>query len=907
MRLATILLLLLLPVGEVFAQHQHGAVSTVPTPAKKPFLENSKGGKVEYHLYVNDTLANISGKRKVSALAMNGQIPAPTLHFTEGDTAVIHVHNLMRHETSIHWHGLLLPNKEDGVPYLTTAPVEPGGQYTFTFPLIQSGTFWYHSHTMLQEQSGLYGSIVIQPRKKTYEVDKEFVLLLSDWTDENPRRVLNALKRNDPASEWYSIKKGYAQSLDKLIQHKGLGNRLKNGWKRMPPMDLSDVYYAAFLANGKRKESIPDLKPGDKVRLRVINGSASTYFYLHGGAGKLELISSDGIDVKPIKIDRLLMGIAETYDFLLTVPKNKTMEFRATAQDVSGFASLYLGKGDTLSAAPIPRPNVWNMDEMMMSMAVNFPNRMNHSGMGEMDHSKMKMEPADKKQPAAKPEKGHEGMDMDKMDHSKMKMEPAEKKQPAAKPEKGHEGMDMDKMDHSKMKMEPAEKQQPAAKPKKGHEGMDMDKMDHSKMKMEPAEKKQPAAKPEKGHEGMDMDKMKMEPAEKKQPAAEPEKGHEDMDMDKMDHSKMNMEPAKKKQPAAKPEKGHEGMDMDKMDHSKIKMDGMQMGKTDSLTIFNYDLLSAKQKTTFDSSKPVRTVHLKLTGSMFRYVWSINNQVLSQADKISIKKGEVVRFELENTTMMNHPMHLHGHYFRVLNKNGDLSPLKHTLDVPPMTSITIEFDATEEKDWFFHCHILYHMMSGMARVVTYEGSSRDTSLSRYPLKNLLKEDKMWFFYGSIAAKSHMAEAKANFINRSSAIRFEGNYNYGSQYEANISYERYIGDWLRPYIGFGAVKQRYYNIFNGEKTFEQDFDLPVIGVRYTLPFFVDADLRVNSKGRVRFALEGEEWLLPKLFFNWRINTDKEYHLDLEYMLGKYISLSGGYDSRYKLGGGLLVRF
>ncbi|MDR6809713.1 CopA family copper-resistance protein [Dyadobacter sp. BE34] len=820
MKLITILLLLL-PLGEVFAQHQHGTKSTVPTPAKKPLSANSKGGRVEYHLYVNDTLANISGKKKVSALAMNGQIPAPTLHFTEGDTAVIHVHNLMHHETSIHWHGLLLPNKEDGVPYLTTAPVEPGGQYTFTFPLIQSGTFWYHSHTMLQEQSGLYGSIVIQPRKKNYEVDREFVLLLSDWTDENPRRVLNALKRNDPASEWYSIKKGYAQSLDKLIQHKGLGNRLKNGWKRMPPMDLSDVYYAAFLANGKRKESIPDLKPGDKVRLRVINGSASTYFYLHGGAGKLELISSDGIDVKPIKIDRLLMGIAETYDFLLTVPKDKTMEFRATAQDVSGFASLFLGKGDTLSAAPIPRPNVWNMDEMMMSMAVNFPDRMNHSamGMGKMDHSKMNMEPSQNKQPASKTEKGHEGMDMDKMDHSKMNMEPSQNKQPASKTEKGHQGMDMDKMDHSKM----------------------------------------------------------------------------------------NMEPSQNKQPASKTEKGHQGMDMDKMDHSKMNMDGMQMGKTDSLTIFNYDLLSATQKSTFDSSKPVRTVHLKLTGSMFRYVWSINNRVLSQADKISIKKGEIVRFELENTTMMNHPMHLHGHYFRVLNKNEDFSPLKHTLDVPPMTSITIEFDATEEKDWFFHCHILYHMMSGMARIVEYQGSSRDTSLARYPLKNLLKEDKMWFFYGSIAAKSHMAEAKANFINRSSAIRFEGNYNYGSQYEANISYERYIGDWLRPYIGFGAVKQRYYNIFNGEQTFEQDFDLPVIGVRYTLPFFIDADLRVNSNGRVRFALEGEEWLLPKLFFNWRINTDKEYHLDLEYMLGKYISLSGGYDSRYKLGGGLLVRF
>jgi FtsP/CotA-like multicopper oxidase with cupredoxin domain len=905
MKLITILLSIMPLVG-VIAQHQHGgAESSRPALAKKPFLASSKGGRIEYHLYVNDTTANISGKRKVSALAMNGQIPAPTLDFTEGDTAVIHVHNLMRHETSIHWHGLLLPNKEDGVPYLTTAPIESGGEYTFTFPLIQSGTFWYHSHTMLQEQSGLYGSIVIQPKKKVYEVDKEFVLLLSDWTDENPMRVLNALKRNDPASEWYSIKKGYAQSLDKLIQHKGLGNRLKNGWKRMPPMDLSDVYYAAFLANGKRKESIPNLKPEDKVRLRVINGSASTYFYLHGGAGKLELISADGIDVKPIKVDRLLMGIAETYDFLLTVPKDKTMEFRATAQDVSGFASLYLGKGDTLSAAPIPRPNVWNMDEMMMSMAVNFPNRMNHSAMGETDHSKMNMEPSKKKEPTGKPEKGHEGMDMNKMDHSKMNMEPSQKKEPATKPEKGGDGMDMSKMDHSKMNMEPSQKKEPATKPEKGGDGMDMNKMDHSKMNMEPSQKKEPATKPEKGHEGMDMSKMNMEPSQKKEPAAKPEKKDEGMDMNKMDHSKMNMQPSQKKEPAAKPEKGQEGMDMSKMDHSNMK--GMDMGKADSLTIFNYDLLSAQQKTTFDSSKPVRTVHLKLTGSMYRYVWSINNKVLSQADKIGIKKGEVVRFELENTTMMNHPMHLHGHYFRVLNKNGDFSPLKHTLDVPPMTSITIEFDATEEKDWFFHCHILYHMMSGMARIVEYQGSTRDTSLARYPLNKLLKEDKMWFFYGSIAAKSHMAEARANFINKSNAIRFEGNYNYGSQYEANISYERYIGDWLRPYIGFGAVKQRYYNIFNGEQTFAQDFDLPVIGVRYTLPFFIDADLRVNSKGRVRFALEGEEWLLPKLFFNWRINTDREYHLDLEYMLGKYISLSGGYDSRYKLGGGLLLRF
>lgn len=764
-------ILFTLSVAITFAQHQHGSTSTASRDAKPKRV----GSRVEYHLYVNDTITNLSGKKSVSALAVNGQIPAPTLQFTEGDTAVIHVHNLLHHETSFHWHGLLLPNKEDGVPYLTTAPVEPGGEYTFVFPLIQSGTYWYHSHTMLQEQSGLYGSIVIEPEQSTYQVTKDFVVLLSDWTDEKPRRVLTTLRRNDPASEWYSIKKGYAQSFDKLLQHNGLGSRLRNGWKRMPPMDLSDVFYDAFLANGKRSVEVPNVKSGDKVRLRVINGSSSSYFYLNNGGEKMQIISADGIDVKPVSVDRLLMGIAETYDFILTVPENKTLEFRATAQDVSGYTSIFMGKGDTLRAAPIPKPNVWDMDKMMMSMSVNFPDRMSHSGMGNM--------------------KTDAGMN--------------------------HQGMDMIKMDHSKM--------------------------DHSNMAMKP-----------------DPDKSTGGKSDKKQ----------------------------------KPLEG--------MDHSKMKEANVTKEDSD-LTIFNYNLLSAKSQTSFDTSRTVTTHHLKLTGSMFRYIWSINNKVLSQADKIMIKKGEVVRFVLENTTMMNHPMHLHGHYFRVLNKNGDFSPLKHTLDVPPMTSVTIEFDATEDKDWFFHCHILYHMMSGMARIVSYDGSIRDSSLARYPLKRLLKEDKMWFFYGSAAAKSHMAELKANLINRTGAFRLEANYNYGSQYEANISYEHYIGDWFRPYIGFGAVKQSYYNVFNGEKTFEQDFDLPVIGVRYTLPFFVEADLRVNGNGRVRFALEGEEWLLPKLFFNWRINTDKEYHLDLEYLLGKNFSLSGGYDSRYKLGAGLLVRF
>ncbi|WP_192825383.1 multicopper oxidase domain-containing protein [Rufibacter sp. LB8] len=156
-------------------------------------------------------MANFTGKARM-AIAVNGSIPAPTLTFNQGDTAIIRVHNKMKMETSVHWHGLLLPNEEDGVPYLNTAPILPGQTHTFTFPLIQSGTYWYHSHTGVQEQAGLYGSIVI--KRPEEPPMKEYVLLLSDWTDENPHQVLRYLKRG---AEWYSIRKGHCKATAKQL------------------------------------------------------------------------------------------------------------------------------------------------------------------------------------------------------------------------------------------------------------------------------------------------------------------------------------------------------------------------------------------------------------------------------------------------------------------------------------------------------------------------------------------------------------------------------------------------------------------------------------------------------------------------------------------------------------------
>lgn len=787
-KLFTIILGIL--VLEAHAQeHSHQMMM----PAKNAATKNS-GKSIVYDLYIRDSVVNYTGKR-VHAIAINGQIPGPTLRFTEGDTAVIHVHNEMQHETSVHWHGLLLPNVYDGVPYLTTAPIAPGKVHTFVFPLIQSGTYWYHSHTMLQEQSGLYGSIVIQPKTKKYRVNDEVVLLMSDWTDENPRSVLKTLKRNDNGNEWFAIQKGYPQSLNYLLKHKAWGERLKFAAQRMPPMDISDVYYNRFLFNGKSELDLSKYKPGEKIRLRVINGSSSSYFYLQFAGGKMELIAADGKDVAPVKIDRILIGVAETYDFIITVPDNGSYELRATSQDVTGHASAFIGAGKKIPAADIPKPNVWKMSEMMGVLGENFPDRM------QMDGMNMK------------------GMNMENMP-----------------------------MNHQEKK----------------------DEKKDTSMKMP----------------GMNMHNMPMKHEMRKN-----DKKAEDTQMDSMNMEHMNM------------------ADMKSMDMQDDNMKGMNMQKDESgkTVIFNYDMLRSTERTAFSSNRPIRKIRLDLTGNMYRYVWSFNNKALSDADKIAIRKGEVVQFELVNKTMMNHPMHLHGHFFRVLNKNGEYSPLKHTVDVPPMTTVTIEFAANEDKDWFFHCHILYHMASGMARIVHYEGSERDTSLTNYPLKKLLNEDKMWFLWGSIALKSQMTELKANYINFKNAFRTETNLNYGGQYEANLSYERYIGDWFRPYIGVTTIRQKYFNVFTGKQIFDQEFNLPVVGIRYTLPFFIEADLRVNMQGRIRFGIEGEEWLLPRLFLNWRINTDKEYHLDLEYILRKHIALSGGYDSRYKLGGGLLIRF
>lgn len=308
----------------------------------------------EYHLTIALEEVEIQGKQ-AQGMTINGHIPGPVLRFNNGDLARIHVTNKMDVSTSIHWHGILVPPGMDGVPFVTQPPIAPGTTFTYEFPVRQTGTYWYHSHSNLQEQSGLYGAIVIADEENRQNVDHDRVVLLSDWTTDDPHEVLRTLKRG---SEWFALEKGSAQSILGAAKAGKLGGYFFRELQRMPPMDIADVAYDYFLANGKPEIAL-DTKPGETIRLRLIDGSATTYFHLEYAGGPMTIISADGQLVDPVNHSRFLVGVAETYDVLITVPDSGAYELRATAHDGSGHASIWIGSGKRHPAPDIPKPNLY--------------------------------------------------------------------------------------------------------------------------------------------------------------------------------------------------------------------------------------------------------------------------------------------------------------------------------------------------------------------------------------------------------------------------------------------------------------------------------------------------------------------------------------------------------------------
>ena len=717
---------------------------------------------VRYDLHVRDTIVNFSGKEK-RAIAVNGQIPMPTLTFTEGDIAESHVHNHLKESTSLHWHGLYLPNKEDGVPFLTQMPIAPGTEFVYNFPIIQSGTHWYHSHSGMQEQIGMYGSLILKKKaddptfRKGIDDLPQVPVMLSEWTDYKPENVHRMLHN---ASDWFAIKKGTTQSYAEAIREGHFKTKLTNEWKRMLAMDVSDVYYDKFLINGQNESQLSQFKSGGPVRLRISNGGASSYFWLNYAGGKITVVANDGNDVEPVEVDRLIIGVSETYDVIVTIPaENTSYELLATPEDRTKSTSIYIGKGIKQLANPLPKLKYFEGMKMMNDM--------------------------------------------------------------------------------------------------------------------------------------MNMDGTM-----------------EDMGMD-MSFQKMDMNTVMYPEIVGSSEKKPMKMDAE-MDHSNHAM------ASDIVTL-NYGMLKSPTKTVLANEAPVREMRFELTGNMNRYVWSMDNKVMAETDKILIKKGEIVRITLYNNSMMRHPMNLHGHDFRILNGHGDYAPLKNVLDIMPMETNVIEFAANADGDWFFHCHILYHMMAGMNRVFSYENSEPNPYLpnKEKAYKILQAESNPLHFMAENDFATNGNDGKAMFQNTrwSFGTEWRLGYHDAHGYESETHIGRYIGrnQWFMPFIGLDARYRKLghdeveENLFGQKSTKDKRIQVS-LGFDYTLPMLVVFQAEVFHDGNVRLQLMREDIPVSKrLRMALKVNTDKEYMAGLKYIVGKNMGITTHYDSDMGLGFGIKLNY
>lgn len=651
---------------------------------------------VAYQLTISEKTLSPAGT-PTQVLTINGGTPGPTLRFREGDVARITVTNgLSDDSTSLHWHGVLVPNLEDGVPVVTTPIIGPGQSRTFEFLVRQHGTYWYHSHTGHQEQRGVYGAIVIEPKTPAIRADHDEVVILGDWTNEHPTEVQRTLLRG---SDWYAFRKGTAQSLFGAYQAGKLGEYLDREKALVPPMDLSDVAYDAFLMNGQRGLKLPG-KPGETVRVRLINAGAATYFYLDAANGPLRIVSADGRDVVPFEQKRLLIGPAETYDLLMTVPSDGSSELRATAQDGSGSVSAWLGQGSSLRfATPPPAQERYGMNAYLSSI----------------------------------------------------------------------------------------------------------------------------------------LDQLDPEPGAKE--------------------SERPLSP--------------------------------------------YLKLRAAQ------AHPVAATHreltLKLTGDMIRYEWSFDGLDPHEAEAIKVKEGETLRVRLVNNTMMHHPIHFHGHFFRLVDtadKDPATSPLKHTVDVPPMSVRTIEFTADEgQGDWLLHCHLLYHHITGMVRtirVTAADGAEPPHPAATHAMPSLYAWGQASF---TTAAASGFATVQSGRNNLN--VNWMEGMRGGDGHERELSYSRYVDTRLSLLAGY-----RFDSMDGGR-------DGPFAGLSYRLPYFIDLGLTHQSAGESRVSVAKSLQLTERLSLDLSYRYGRQTHAsssaDLRLLLSKQFSLTAGYSSDFGAGIGLLTRF
>jgi CopA family copper-resistance protein len=526
-----------------------------------------------FDLQIGTMPVDFTGRTR-QAVVVNGLLPGPTLRMREGDDVVLRVRNALPVQTSIHWHGILLPAGMDGVPGISFPGIAPGETFTYRFKLRQGGTYWYHSHSGFQEQTGLYGALVIEPAGgERFPTQRDYVVMLNDWTDDDPAQILATLKRR---SDYYNhdqptvpefLRDARVRGVREALAQRRMWNRM-----RMSPSDLGDVGAGAYtyLMNGQAPSGnwTGLFARGEKVRLRFINGSAMTIFDVRIPGLKMTVVSADGQDVEPVSVDEFRISVAETCDVIVEPADDRAYTIFAQSIDRGGYAR------GTLAPHAGMRAEVPAMDpRARLAMA---------DMMGETTA--------------------------------------------------GH--------DHGNV------------------HGMD--------------------------HDGMDMSHTSM--------SAAPVVHH------------------------ARTEYRNPGVDM-RVDAPRTNLDDPGVGLRDNgrrvLTYADLHTIGGS----IDAREPGREIELHLTGNMHRYMWSFDGVKFADAQPMHFRAGERLRLVLVNDTMMNHPLHLHGMWSELENMDGGFQVRKHTINVQPAQRISYGVSADALGRWAYHCHMLYHMESGMMREV----------------------------------------------------------------------------------------------------------------------------------------------------------------------------------------------
>ena len=524
--------------------------------------------------------------------------------------------------------------------------IKPGETYTYRFPVQQSGTYWYHAHSATQEQSGHYGPLIIEPAKApAVQADREHIVLLSDFTHEDPEEIISNLKA-DPG--FYNFSKRTVPDFFRDARKFGLKaawrDRRAWGRMRMDPTDISDVADYTFLVNGKPAAGNETLlfKPGERVKLKFINASAMTYFDVRIPGMKMTIVAADGRDVDPVTVDEFRFAVSETYDVIVEPMTEQAFTVFAESIDRSGYARATLAPRDGMSA-PIPamRPRaLLTMAEMGHNM----------SRAGGMDHAGM----------------GHGSAtapaELSAADHAAMGHGPA----PAAPA-----------VDHSKMSAADHAAMGHGAAPEAAatdHAGMDHSTMGHGKAS----------------------------PARTALPKVDYGMGKA-ADMAGMDHGGGGMD-----ETALAPEGEFDGSG---------RVLGWASGAPHGSRVLSYaDLRSAAPQE--DLRPAEREIVVRLSGNMERYIWTLNGAKFGQAEPIGLRYGERVKLTFVNETMMAHPMHLHGMFMELDNgQPADRVPDKSVVSVAPGKTYSVLITADQAGEWAFHCHLLYHMESGMMQKV----------------------------------------------------------------------------------------------------------------------------------------------------------------------------------------------